>query len=121
MTPEELWPRYSAIWSSSPDVRHAELQFCLADDATYCDSNGALEGHDALSAYMGGFQESVPGGLFEIGDVRAHNGRSLAHWVLKDAQGVILQYGASFAEHDEAGRLKTITGFFPLPQPDAAA
>lgn len=114
MTPEDLWNRYSAIWSSPSERRRTELEACLADDATYCDVNGLLAGREALSAYMAGFQDNVPGGAFEIIEVRAHHGRSLARWALRAASGEVLQLGASFAIHDEAGRLKTITGFFPL-------
>ena len=56
MTPEDLWTRYSAVWSlvdaDSPGV---ELDACLADDATYCDPNGLIVGRAALSDYMDGF------------------------------------------------------------------
>lgn len=114
MTPEELWNRYSAIWSSTPEKRKTELEACLADNATYCDPNGPLAGRDALSDYMGGFQKSVPGGSFRILQVVAHNGRSLSRWALQGADGETMQLGASFATHDEAGRLRAISGFFPL-------
>lgn len=114
MDAESLWPRYSKIWSAAPALRARELRECLADDATYCDPNGALHGRAALSDYMGGFQQSVPGGRFEILQVTAHNGRSLARWALLNSDGVTLQLGASFAIHDSKGRLKDISGFFPL-------
>lgn len=114
MDAETLWPRYARIWSSEPDRRESELRDCLADDATYCDPNGPLSGRAALSDYMGSFQQSVPGGRFEIIQVVAHNGRSLARWALLGADGAILQLGASFALHDERGRLQSISGFFPL-------
>jgi len=118
MDAETLWPRYAIIWSSEPTLRERELKACLADDATYCDPNGALEGRAALSGYMGGFQQSVPGGRFEIIQVTAHNGRSLARWALLDADGAVRQFGASFATHDGLGRLKDISGFFPLTAPE---
>ncbi|MGE0408000.1 MAG: nuclear transport factor 2 family protein [Amphiplicatus sp.] len=114
MDAEALWPRYAAIWSSVPAHRETELRHCLADDATYCDPNGLLRGRAKLSDYMGGFQQSVPGGRFSIIEVIAHNGRSLARWALLGADGAVLQLGASFAVHDAKGRLKDISGFFPL-------
>lgn len=114
MDAEALWPRYAKIWSSDPTVRESELRDCLADEATYCDPNGPLSGRAALSDYMGGFQQSLPGGRFEIIQVVAHNGRSLARWALLGADEAILQLGASFALHDEQGRLRSISGFFPL-------
>ncbi len=118
MDAETLWLRYANIWSSDPAVRESELQECLADDATYYDPNGPLSGWAALSDYMGGFQQSVPGGHFEIIQVVAHNGRSLARWALLGADDTILQLGASFAVHDEQGRLQSISGFFPLTSPE---
>ena len=78
------------------------------------DPNGIRNGRVELSGYMNGFQQSVPGGSFRIIEVVAHNGRSLAHWALEGADGAILQLGASFATHDNEGRLKQINGFFPL-------
>jgi hypothetical protein len=118
MDAETLWSRYAKIWSSDPDRRESELQDCLADDATYCDPNGPLSARSALSDYMGGFQKSVPGGRFEIIQVVAHNGRSLARWALLGADDAILQLGASFALHDDQGRLQSISGFFPLTSSD---
>ncbi len=114
MDAETLWPRYARIWSADPALRQDELQTCLAADAAYCDPNGPLDGPAALSDYMGGFQQSLPGARFEILQVIAHNGRSLARWALRGADGTVLQLGASFATHDAEGRLQTISGFFPL-------
>lgn len=113
MTPEELWHRYSAIWSAPADVRSDELAACLADAATYCDPNGLVEGREALSDYMSGFQDSAPGSTFQIKTVLGHNGRSLAKWQMIGPDGSALQDGTSFAELSADGRLKTITGFFP--------
>ena len=64
MTPEFLGDRYASIWSSESAVRESELAACLADACSYCDANGLIEGRDALSAYMGGFQQNVKGGNF---------------------------------------------------------
>ncbi|HQS48984.1 MAG: nuclear transport factor 2 family protein [Pseudomonadota bacterium] len=121
MDAEALWSRYAAIWSSDPARRESELKECLADDVSYCDPNGPLRGRAALSDYMAGFQQSVPGGRFRIVQVIAHNGRSLAQWALQNADGAVLQLGASFAHHDGEGRLKEISGFFPLTSSDPAA
>ncbi len=114
MTPETLWERYSAIWSLDADARIGELAACLADGATYCDPNGLVEGRAALSTYMGGFQQSVPGGAFRIRAVRHHHDRTLADWTLHGADGAAIQTGASFGLLSEDGRLRAITGFFTL-------
>jgi hypothetical protein len=114
MTPEALWRRYAAIWSLPESARMPELESCVADDVSYCDPNSAIQGRDALSGYMGGFQVSVPSGRFEIVSVLNHHGRMLAHWTLMGAGGTALQSGASFALATEDGRLHSISGFFPL-------
>jgi hypothetical protein len=112
MTPESLWQRYARIWSSEPTVRATELQACLADRCSYCDANGLLEGREALSRYMGGFQASITGGRFEILSVIHHHDRMLAEWRLLAPDGVVLQTGRSFATRTGDGRLQNITGFF---------
>lgn len=112
--PFDLWTRYAAIWSLPEQQRMDELKACVADDITYCDPNNAIEGRHALSHYMGGLQSSVPGGRFQIASVSNHHGRMLAHWALVGADGKQLQAGASFALAAEDGRLRNISGFFPL-------
>lgn len=112
MVPDALWRRYAAIWSLGAEQRPAELGACLADDVTYCDPNGLLAGRDALSGYMGRFQDSVPGGRFQIESVLCHHDRSLADWSLRSAAGAVLQKGTSFATLAEDGRLRAISGFF---------
>jgi hypothetical protein len=112
MTPETLWDRYASIWSSDSDMRASELGACLADDCRYCDTNGEIEGREALSAYMAGFQQSVKGGKFEILSVIHHHDRMLAEWRLLGPGGAVLQTGRSFALVAGDGRLRSITGFF---------
>jgi hypothetical protein len=112
MTPGFLWQRYANIWSSEPAVRATELQACLADGCSYCDVNGLIEGREALSRYMGGFQASVKGGRFEILSVLHHHDRMLAEWRLLAPNGAVLQTGRSFATRIDDGRLQNITGFF---------
>jgi hypothetical protein len=112
MTPEALWQRYARIWSTEPVQRGTELQACLADHCTYCDVNGQLEGRQALSGYMGGFQQSVPSGRFEILGVLHHHDRMIAEWRLLGSDGATLQTGRSFATAAPDGRLQHITGFF---------
>jgi hypothetical protein len=113
MSPEALWQRYAATWSATEAVRSAELAACLADAVTYCDPNGLIEGREALSAYINGFQQSVPpGSAFRVRSVHHHNERTLAHWALHDPDDTILQRGTSFGSLSDDGRLLAITGFF---------
>ena len=112
MTSEALWKRYAAVWSMEDEERKTELAECLAGDATYCDPNGLIHGPAELSSYMGHFQQSAPGGQFQIRSVLHHHGRSLAQWALHGPDGSILQAGTSFATLTEDGRLRDISGFF---------
>ncbi|SEC03030.1 SnoaL-like domain-containing protein [Rhizobiales bacterium GAS188] len=111
MAPEALWERYSAIWSLDAVRRDAELATCLADDVTYCDPNGLLEGRASLSDYMGGFQRSVPGGRFRIRSVLHYHDRTLAHWALHGPDDAVLQTGTSFGALSKDGRLQAVSGF----------
>jgi hypothetical protein len=112
MTREALWDRYAGIWSSELTVRASELEACLSDQCSYCDANGLIEGREALSAYMGGFQQNLKGGKFEILSVIHHHDRMLAEWRLLGPSGAVLQTGRSFAIVAGDGRLRSITGFF---------
>ena len=112
MTPQSLWQRYARIWTSAPATRVSELEACLAETCVYCDINGIQQGREALSRYMGGFQESVKNANFEILSVLHHHDCMLAEWRLVAANGAVLQTGRSFATTADDGRLQAITGFF---------
>jgi hypothetical protein len=116
VTPEFLWDRYASIWSSESAVRESELAACLADACSYCDANGLIEGRDALSAYMGGFQQNVKGGN---SDPLSHppsrpNARRAELLGPGDA---VLQTGRSFAIVADDGRLRTSRFFDPAKGP----
>lgn len=93
------------------DIGEADLAR-LADDASYCDPNGLIEGRAELSAYMGGFQQNVPGASFRIRSVLHHHDRSLANWSMIGAGGEVMQDGTSFGLPATDGRLRRISGFF---------
>jgi SnoaL-like domain len=112
MTPDQLWQRYSRIWSADRPTRTAELEVWLESACSYCDVNGVIEGREALSNYMEGFQQSVKGGRFRILSVINHHDRMLAEWELLGPGEVVLQTGRSFATLAPDGRLASITGFF---------
>jgi hypothetical protein len=112
MTPDQLWQRYSRIWSADRATREVELPACLVDAFSYCDVNGLIEGHAALSNYMDGFQQSIQGGRFRIRSVIHHHDRMLAEWERLGPGDAVLQTGRSFATVAGDGRLASITGFF---------
>ena len=110
----EFWKTYAGCWSVSEDVRRKLLPQVASADVCYRDPNTEVAGHAAFSAYMGGFQKGFPGHRFDIDHVDAHHGRSLARWRLVDAGGKLVQHGVSAAVHDGEGRLRDVTGFFPV-------
>src|SRR5260370_7481077 len=75
-------------------------------------ANVSIEGREALSNYMTGFQQNVKGGRFQIRSVIHHHNRMLAEWRLLGADETVLQTGRSFATIADDGRLQSITGFF---------
>jgi hypothetical protein len=121
MTPDLLWQRYARIWSADQATRATELEACLADNCLYCDVNGSIEGREALSNYMAGFQQQVKGGRFQIRSVIHHHDRMLAEWRLLGADEAVLQTGRSFATIARDGRLQSITGFFDAADKTRAA
>lgn len=120
MTPDELWRRYAALWSAPAERRAAELPACVHEACSYCDPNGLLEGPAALSDYMEGFRNAMPGASFRIESVATHHGRSSSTWAMVGADDAVMQRGRSFATCDERGRLRHITGFFEAGQPARA-
>jgi SnoaL-like domain len=115
VTADGQWDRYAAIWSLDAAARASELPACVTGDVTYCDPGGLLQGRQALSDYMGAFQDSVPGGSFRIRSVLHHHDRSLARWTLRGPDGHALQTGTSFGLLAGDGRLHAVTGFFDPP------
>ena len=69
---------------------------------------------------MGGFQQNVKGGKFEILSVIHHHDRMLAEWRLFGRGGAVLQTGRSFATVADDGRLQSITGFFDARNANSA-
>ena len=121
MTETELWRGYAETWSAPESDRSRRLLGQVAEHVCYRDPQAEVKGLDGLSSYMGGFQSTFPGHRFEIIEVIAHHGRSLARWRLLDAEGKVAWAGTSSAVHDQTGRLLEITGFFPVGSGEKAA
>jgi hypothetical protein len=112
---DALWSRYAATWSLPDDVRLAELAGCVSEDVGYCDPQETVTGREALSTYMGHFQDAFPGTAFRIESVLQHHDRTLAAWSLRDPADTVHQRGTSYASVTQDGRLGAITGFFEPP------
>jgi SnoaL-like domain len=121
MTADSVWDRYAAIWSLDAAARAGQLPACVTGDVTYCDPNGLLRGWQALSDYMGAFQDSVPAGSFRIRSVLHHHDRSLARWTLRGPDLRAMQTGTSFGLLADDGRLQAVTGFFDPPGQEQSA
>jgi hypothetical protein len=106
------WQHYADCWSMAEGDRPDALDAYAATDVVYRDPTIEVQGADALSAYMGGFQEAFPGHRFAIVAVAAHHDRSLAHWEQVAPDGVVAMSGASAARHAPDGQMLEITGFF---------
>jgi hypothetical protein len=110
----KLWQAYASCWSAPAAERETQLARLLVEEVRYRDPNAEVEGRGGLSKYMAGFQQALPGHRFEIRSVDAHHGRSLARWRQLDSSGTPVADGMSFAVHDEDGRFREVTGFFPV-------
>ena len=79
---------------------------------TYADPNASITGIESFSAYMGEFQNSIPGGHFKVINVCEHHSQVLAQWELLAQNEKILQRGTSYARLDSDGKFCLFAGFF---------
>ena len=107
----DFWRRYANSWAAPEAELAARLGEHVAEGIAYRDPNTELVGREALCAYVTTFQNVAAGHRFEIREVHAHHGRSLAKWRQFDAAGALVTDGVSVATHDERGLLKEITAF----------
>jgi hypothetical protein len=110
------WDTYTAAWNAAGEEgRRAALDASVERACVYRDPLGQADGVDALVATMLAFRERVPGGRFETTYFRAHHGRSVARWTMRDGDGAALGEGISVGEYGAHGRLVAMTGFFDAP------
>lgn len=102
-----------SAWSE-PNERHRLELLGQAAAATcaYMDPNVELAGHAAISGYMAGFQESVPGARFMTTAFQTHHDRCLVQWNMVDRDGKVLSPGVSAGLFDAQGKLQQMVGFF---------
>ena len=113
---KQTWLTYSQAWkAATAKEKLALMEKSLNQDCVYTDPLKQAKGWDELLAYMLKFHEDVPGGSFETIEFMTHNNRSVARWQMRNAQNETMGDGISYAEFDNDGRLKTMTGFFETP------
>jgi len=112
-TKEDIWRAYTSAWSQSDQEKRLALLSEIAEaDCLYQDPGSEQKGLTGLSGYMGAFQQSVPGGHFELVDFKSHHDKSLAKWTLLNKEGQKLQEGISYGKYSAGHKLQQMTGFF---------
>jgi hypothetical protein len=109
---DEKWNEYAKTWSRPGNERDAILANLVSDDVVYTDPNTQVFGRSGFSAHMAQFQDNVPGGYFEIIDVKGHHNQTLARWRLCGKDGNEMMQGTSHASLSEGGMFTSFSGFF---------
>jgi SnoaL-like domain len=113
---EAVWERYVRAWKLTSVVAKRELfATCLTPACVYTDPLTVAQGWNELLEYMVAFHAQVPGGHFVTQKFFCHHQRSVARWNMVNADGLTLDEGISYAEYDDAGLLRNMTGFFAPP------
>ncbi len=117
-----VWERYVAAWKGgSAAEKRAIFETCLSPACVYTDPLRVARGWDELGAYMLAFHEQLPGAHFVTEQFFAHHDRSAARWTMRDARGITIGDGISYAEYDAQRRLQAMTGLFePAAGPPSA-
>ncbi len=115
------WERYVSAWKEvAREGKLAALGDSVDPACKYRDPLTAADGHEALTDYMLGFHQQVPGGHFETVYFASHHDRSVARWNMRNGDNVVLSEGISYGEYDQRGKLVAMTGFFDVPPPPTA-
>lgn len=113
----KTWETYTSAWRlAGAEAKAQVLRTSVNTDCVYRDPLIKAEGHDALINYMLEFHQQVPGGFFDTLSFRAHSGRSIATWHMRNAEGVVIGEGVSYGEYDTDGKLLEMTGFFDVAE-----
>jgi hypothetical protein len=118
MTLDETARSYVLAWATTDaSERRALLERCWADNGVYCDPLSRIEGRQALSDHIAGFQQSQPGFRIPLASgVDAHHNYLRFRWVMLDPNRNVVLEGFDVGELASDGRLQRITGFFgPFP------
>ena len=94
---EQIWNTYAASWKAVTAFKKRELFKMSLDPA--CQYNDPLVktiGWDELEAVMLDFHRQIPGGYFQTTYFMAHNNKSIAKWLMRNADDVELGDGISW-------------------------
>ena len=118
MTLDEVLIAYCNSWNEKDEgVRRSLLESSWSEHGQYTDPLGAApSGRDGLFAHIGGFHVGYPGAkIVPTSRADEHHGKIHFTWQLVLADGTVAIDGRDFGELDEAGKFKTIVGFFAPP------
>jgi len=109
---KQRWEMFNQAWSEPDSERRMELLIdTLNEHYVYSDQHASINGYEALSNYMEGFQKSVPGAKFETLWFTALDYQCLAAWKLVATDGSVLKTGHGYGRYVNAHRLLIITYF----------
>ena len=109
----KTWEVYARSWGEGNEKMRTDLYTeSLDPGCVYADPQTERTGWEELAEWMTEFQRQFPGGYFETVYFQAHHGKSIAHWEMKDADGITLDQGTSFGEYTDSGKLIRMTGFY---------
>jgi hypothetical protein len=113
---EAVWEGYVSAWKqTSVEAKRAIFEARLSPDCVYTDPLTVARGFNELLQYMLGFHVQVPGAYLVTEQFFSHHQCSVARWKMVNAEGLTLDAGISYAEYDDASRLRKMTGFFRPP------
>ncbi len=117
MDTQQIVDGYGAAWGETDAAKRAHLlEQAWADGGTYTDPQSHVEGRDALSELIGGFQAQVSGAkIVATSAVDKHHDTFRFTWAMRGADGGTMMEGIDFGELAPDGRIKRIVGFFGAP------
>jgi hypothetical protein len=110
---QNLALRYIASWNEADAAARRQLVDGLwTEDARYVDPMMKAEGHDGITALIGGVHAQFPGFRFALtGPADGHGPYVRFSWSLGPANGQVIARGTDFAAVTPDGRLAHVTGF----------
>ena len=118
MTNQEAWKlyeKYLSAWNTpSIEERLKIATEVLSENMEYQTARHDLSiGRSVVIEDMAAFQERVPGGHFEIGDVSSHHNVALLTWVMIQADGKEVARGGDQITVGRNGQITKIITFAP--------
>ncbi|TDC69324.1 nuclear transport factor 2 family protein [Streptomyces hainanensis] len=114
--------RYFAAWNATTAEERAKaVAAAFTEDVTYTDPLADVRGQDALAALIGDVRQRFPGFEFRVtGTPDGHHGLVRFTWdLVAPADGSAPVAGFDVATLDDAGRIRTVSGFLDRVPPQA--